>query len=211
MSNVYDSLKNPKRAFDAAKEGIKIFEDLFEYNPNRYAIKMAWAYSEIGLLYCLQNNFDECTYLIEKSLDVLENTENEYLQMQQSEIMIKIFAVLTNMAQNIDAAKGFFRLGHRSFDFAYTYMKKDLEKTYPEFIELLFSMGQTLMHYYEKEDLSFAKEYYYPKVFELGQARLKDKSMLADFFMTDEVQKIYQQDSQISKNKHKKKYKKKKR
>ena len=38
-------------------------------------------------------------------------------------------------------------------------------------------MGQDLMYYFEKKDLVFAKEYYYPAMLDLGKSRLKGNDL----------------------------------
>lgn len=181
MSNVYDSLGNKKRAVESAEKGVAIFEYLFSINRNRFAIKLSWAYSETGLLYALSGDLESCANNLEKSLDILECTENEYIKSKQTSIIVKIISALTFFSTQVqkkdEVEEVFFSLAHRAFKFGYEYMKDDLMEEYPEFIALLYKIGQGLMYYFEKKDLAFAKEYYYPAILELGKSRIKNNNL----------------------------------
>lgn len=178
MSNVYESLGNKKRAVEAAEKGIAIFEYLFSINQNRYAIKLSWAYSETGLLYALYDDFESCGNNMEKSLNILECTENAYIKSKQVSIIDKIIFAMDLVLQRENLMQEYlFPLAHRVFKFAYECMKENSAEEYPELIAVLYEMGQDLMYYFEKKDLVFAKEYYYPAMLDLGKSRLKGNDL----------------------------------
>lgn len=181
MSKVYNRLGNKKRAIESAENGVAIFEYLFSINRNRFAIKLSWAYSENGLLYALYDDFELCINNMEKSLDILESTKNEYIKNKQVPIIIKIGGVLTLLSTLVqrknEIQEYYFSLAHRVFKFGYEFMKEFLPEEHPEFIAYLYKIGQSMMFYFEKKDPVLSKEYYYPAMLDLGKSRLKSHDL----------------------------------
>lgn len=180
MSNVYDSLKNRKKAIQYADKGIKLLEELLDLNYDRYVIKLAWAYSETGLLYAFYKKYDLSREYLCKSLDILEKSGSSYVQIQQNEIVEKIFVVISLMIQESKSdtdldTNEIYALADRGFQFMYIYIKPLCEDK--KFISTLYSLGMKLLYHFDELDHEKTMQRYYPAVMELGKQKLLDSSL----------------------------------
>lgn len=103
MSYFYDSLGNHKRALLYVQKGIDLFEILTGVNYDRYAIKLAWAYSEKGMLCVLYELNETSRDCLIKSLEILETSDSKYISEQETEIVLKIITVIKYMIDKKNA------------------------------------------------------------------------------------------------------------
>lgn len=178
LSYVYDSLKNKKRALAYAHKGVELLEKLVEINYDRYANKLAWAYSELGLLYSLYDEHISTSDYLCKSLDVLEAAKHADFQQSQFEIISKIMVAIQLMIKqkNGSSNDAVYDLGDRLFKFTYTYVKPHFDNK-PEFSSMLYSLGETLLYHFDSVDHEKTMQFYYPAVMELGEEKLEDPSV----------------------------------
>lgn len=178
LSNVYDSLGNKKRAVDYAHKGVELLEGLVEINYDRYADKLAWAYSELGLLCNLYNDDILASNYLRKSLDVLEASEYANFQQSQVEIISKMLvAVQLMIKQNNEGTnEAIYDLADRVFRFIYVYVKPTFADSL-EFNGTLYSIGEMLLYHFDSVDHEKTMQFYYPAVTELGKKRRADPSV----------------------------------
>lgn len=178
LSNVYDSLGNKKRAVDYAHKGVELLEGLVEINYDRYADKLAWAYSELGLLCNLYNDDILASNYLRKSLDVLEASERADFQQSQVEIISKMLvAVQLMIKQNNEGMnESIYDLADRVFRFIYVYVKPSFADSL-EFNGTLYSLGEKLLYHFDSVDHEKTMQFYYPAVIELGEKKLSDPTV----------------------------------
>lgn len=182
MMFVYDSLGNKKRALRYAKMGVELLEVLLEINYDRYAIKLAWAYSEIGLLYSLYEQDDIARDYLSKSLDILEKSDSIYIKYRQGEIIRKMLSVISLMTERdkTNSNELVYDMLDRVFRFMYGYIKPSFNENNLELIRMLYSLGERLLYHFDQLNHEETMQFYYPAVKELGELRLLDCSISED-------------------------------
>lgn len=183
MANEYESLGNNKRAISFSEKGIELLEDLMNVNRERYAMKLAWAYNETGHLYLILNvkgKVPELTtamnYLC-KCLDVLEDTENEFIQRKQADFVLEMLEALVLLVKDKSAIpEEVYIVADRIFKFLYKYIWADM-KTRVGFANTMFDMGYKLMEFFDRKNHEETKAFYYPAMKEICEQRLKDKEL----------------------------------
>lgn len=181
LSNVFDSLGNKKRAVIYAHKGVELLEGLVEMNYDRYAEKLAWAYSELGLLYNLNDEDTLASEYLCKSLDILEVTEYTDSQQGQGDIILKMLIAIQLMIKQNGASsnEAAYDLADRVFRFMYAYVKPSFADSL-EFNGTLYSLGEKLLYHFDSVDHEKTMQFYYPAVTELGEKKLADPSVPAE-------------------------------
>lgn len=183
MANEYESLGNNKRAISFSEKGIEILENLVNVNRERYAMKLAWAYCETGHLYLILSEKGKISGLTTateyfcKCLDVLEDTENEFIQRKQVDFvleMLEALALLVRGKQSIP--ENIYDVMDRIFKFLYRYIWSGM-KTKPGFANTMFDIGYRLVDYFDRKKHEETKAFYYPAMKEICEQRLKDKEL----------------------------------
>lgn len=178
MSNVYDSLGKRKRAIDYAQKGVELLEGLTEVNYDRYAIKFAWAYSELGSLHALYDEYNLTRDCLCKGIDILEKSNNIFIQQSQYKIILKILIVISLMIKQKEESsnEATYDLADRVFRFMYTYVKPSFTGKM-ELISTLYSLGEMLLFHFDELDREKTTQFYYPAIKELGDLKLLDPSV----------------------------------
>ena len=178
LSNVYDLLEIKKRAVAYAQKSVELLEKLVEMNYDRYADKLAWAYSELGLLYNLYDEDILASNYLRKGLDVLEASEHADFQQSQVEIISKMLvAVQLMIKQNNEGTNEvIYDLADRVFRFIYVYVKPSFADSL-EFNGTLYSLGEKLLYHFDSVDHEKTMQFYYPAVTELGEKKLSDSTV----------------------------------
>lgn len=186
MANAYEALGNSKRAILYSEKGIALWEELVEINRERYALKLAEAYNETAQMYLLLNKkkkISGVTTTIEywcKCLDILENTDSEFIQHRQGNFAVKILTlILLALKDNKEYEEEIYIILDRVYRFGYKYVWPDLKKQ-AKFVNVMFEMGYKLVNYYESKKQEDAKSFYYPVMREICEQRLTDKSLTSE-------------------------------
>lgn len=186
MANEYESLGNSKRAISYSEKGISLLEELTAVNRERYAMKLAWAYSETGQMYLLLNEKKKIagvTIAIDcmcKCLDTLENTGSDFIQHRQAGFVLEMLtAISLILKDNKETMKDVHSILDRIFRFLYKYVWPDM-KTLSDFVNTMFEMGYKIIDYYGPIDYETTKEFYYPVMREICEQRLADETLASD-------------------------------
>ncbi len=186
MSCFYDSLGNYKRALLHVQKGIELLEVLTGVNYDRYAIKLAWAYSEKGIFCSLHEQYEMSITCLIKSIEVLEASDNNVVLKQANDIVLKILRV-SECLENIMNEKNsddeidilYYTFLDRLFRYYYRLFEEDTNNQM-EMVIVLYSIGESLLYHFDEIDHENTQQFYYPKMIKLGKLRLKDSALTAD-------------------------------
>ena len=171
-------LGSRKRAFLAAEKGISIFEGLYEFNPERFARGLTWAYTETGMLSVWSGDYRAAVSYLEKGMDLLETAqEKHFAKKDKAELCMKIITAWTMADGKGKEEPVWFGLLHRIFQFTYGTLTDAGAELPQEILKLVYRLARGLTAWYEKQDLSLAKNFYYPVLVELGKKRLEDPAL----------------------------------
>lgn len=194
MANQYESLGNSKKAIAFSEKGIDLLEELAEINRERYAIKLAWAYKETGLMYLLLNQKKKVSgteiaiEYFSKCLAILENTNNEYIQSRQPNFIIEmLIGLYPNIKEKKEITEDIYSIMDRIF--RYFYKICFILETEAKCVDTMFNLGYMLLNYFDKKNNEETKEFYYPAMKEIAKMRLanvnlsEEEKMFTNFYL----------------------------
>ena len=161
-------------------------EELIELNRERYVMKLAWGYSEIGQLYVLLDAKKKISGIATamqyfgKCIKVLEETENDFIQHNQGNFVIEMLAAISlAIKNNTQEIESIFSITNCIYKFLYKYVWPDI-KIGSQFIDIMFSLGCKILNYYESKEDEDMMEFYYPVMGEIGKRLLLDETLTTD-------------------------------
>lgn len=186
MANVYESLENIQRAISCSEKGISLLEQLVVINRERYAMRLAWAYNETGLMYLILHEKKKASGIstamayLRKCLDTLEDTENTFIQHKQANFIMEMFTGLSlRFMDGSEATEDDFVIIDRIFRFLYKYMWVDM-KSQASFVDIMYKMGEKLLAFNDTKDHEATMAFYYPVMIEICEQRLTDNTLTSD-------------------------------